>query len=279
MEFSPSEISTGKIDESKLESLLKAFRKDGCIVLKDVFSKGKIECLNNCLTKNYADYLENKEYDDALKVGHKRHNITIDINGEFNAPDIYCHPLILEILHHLLEPRFVISDLTCVLSLPGSKQMQVHRDGVIFNNSPVRGLLPPFAIGVLIPLVPFTKTNGTTRFWPGSHLGTSSVEEIAQSPDFIDAEIDTGSCILMDYRLCHRGKPNNSDTVRPLLYCNYCNHWYLDSGNFKKQAHFYMSDQELMKMPEQHRGMFVRRNIDLSSTYKLLGPHQASSNN
>ncbi|GAB5528391.1 MAG: hypothetical protein Roseis3KO_01680 [Roseivirga sp.] len=270
MEFNIEEKREGKLDREKLASILTEVRKQGYVVLKNVFSRTKIEQLNANLTRDYSDYFESKDHEDALKVGSKRFVVTIDVKDDFNAPEIYCNPLILEILSHLLEPDFVISDLTCVLSLPGSKKMRAHRDGAIYYNSPVRTLLPPFAIGLLIPLVSFNEFNGTTRLWPGSHFGKTTVQEVAQSPDFIDVNIDSGSCILMDHRLCHSGNPNYSQTVRPLLYCNYCNPWYLDNGNFKKQAYFYLSDEELIKIPERHRKIFVRRNIDLSSTYKIL---------
>lgn len=279
MEFSLEEKRTGKLDEETLASVLKEFRIQGYIVLKDVFPKTKIKELNDLLTRDYARYFKDKEHEGALKVGQGRFAITIDMKEGFNAPDIYCHSLILELLSHLLEPEFLISDLTCVVSLPGSTEMQAHRDGSIFNNSPIRHMLPPFAVGLLIPLISFNQNNGTTRIWPRTHSAKTSVEQIERRTDFIDAEIDSGSCIVMDYRLYHAGNPNNSQTVRPLLYCNYSSPWYLDYNSFKKQARFYLSDEELLKIPREYRKMFVRRNMDLSSTYRLLNREKSEPEN
>ncbi|MBO3699061.1 phytanoyl-CoA dioxygenase family protein [Roseivirga sp. E12] len=270
MEFSPEEKRKGKINKERLASVVKEFRANGFLVIDNHFSKEKVEELNASFERDYSHHFEDKQHKDARRFSHKRPCITVNVKDEFNAPEIYCDPLILELMGHLLEPDFIICNLTCVLSLPGSKQMKVHRDGTIFNGSPVRSLLPPFAIGMLVPLIPFNKINGTTRFWPGSHLGQSTIEETAQSPNFIESDIDQGSCILMDYRLCHSGNANNSDTVRPLLYCNYSNAWYIDVGNFQEQAHFYLSDEEFMKIPAKNRKLFVRRNINLTSTFELL---------
>lgn len=270
MEFSPEEKKVGKLSEERLTSLVKEFRAKGVLVIENHFPKEKIEELNKSFERDYSHYFEDTPQKDARRFSHRRPCITINAKEEFNAPEIYCDPLILQLMGRLLEPDFVICNLTCVLSLPGSRQMKVHRDGTIFNASPIRGMLPAFAIGMLIPLIPFNKTNGTTRFWPGSHLGNNTIKETVQNSGFIEADLDTGSCILMDYRLCHSGNANNSDAVRPLLYCNYSNAWYIDMGNFTEQAHFYLSDEEFMKIPAEHRRLFVRRNINMTSTFELL---------
>ncbi len=270
MQFSQNEKETDQFDKEKLELVLKQFRTDGYVLLKDIFSKTRIQQLHKSLIKNYSKYFENKAHEDALNVGDKRFFITIDVKEEFNAPEVYCNPLILQILSHLLEPHFVISDLTCVASLPGSEQMHIHQDGTIYNHSPIKNLLSPFAIGLLIPLISFDETNGTTRVWPGSHTLKKGMDKAYWDSAFVDLDIDIGSVILMDFRLHHSGNPNKSDGVRPLLICNYCNPWYFDPGNFKNQAYFYMSDEEFTKTPSEHRKMFIRRNIDLSPSYRLL---------
>ncbi|MCE7992560.1 MAG: phytanoyl-CoA dioxygenase family protein [Roseivirga sp.] len=270
MLFSSNEKETGQLNKEKLDLILKQFRTEGYVLLKDIFSKIQIQQLHKSLIKDYSKYFENKAHKDALNVGDKRFFITINVKGEFNTQEVYCNPLILKILSNLLEPDFVISDLTCVASLPGSEQMHIHQDGTIYNNSPIKNLLSPFAIGLLIPLISFDETNGTTRVWPGSHTLKKNMDEAYWNSGFVDLNIDFGSAILMDFRLHHSGNPNKSDRVRPLLICNYCNPWYFDVGNFKNQAYFHMSDEEFTKVPPEHRKMFIRRNIDLSPSYRLL---------
>ena len=251
-------------DESRLNSLLKDFRRDGFLILKDVFEAEFIQNLHQAFIRNYQHYLVDREHEDALCVGNKRYQITVEVKGAFNTPKLYANPFVLSIVEQLLDKHFIISDFTCVSSLPGAETMHIHSDGTIFSGVPIANLLPPHAIGLLVPLIPFNQANGVTRIWPGTHRNAMSNESLETSPDFVDPELDIGSCILMDYRLKHRGNANRSDQVRPLLYCNYSAPWYFDSNNFKKQAHLMIGDEEFEKIPAKYKAMFARRNMKLA---------------
>lgn len=52
----------------------------------------------------------------------------------------------------------------------------------------------------------------------------------------------TGTAILMDYRLRHRGLGNSSKAARPLLYMTYAQPHYKDTFNFSLKRY--------RKMPE-----------------------------
>jgi ectoine hydroxylase-related dioxygenase (phytanoyl-CoA dioxygenase family) len=251
-------------DEVQLNRLLKDFRRDGYLILKDVFEAAFIQNLHHDFVHKYQHYFVEKDHEDAQGVGNKRFFVTVEVEGAFNTPRFYANPFILSIVKQLLDKNLIISDLTCVVSLPGAEKQHIHSDGTIFNGLPIASLLPPHAIGLLIPLIPFNQLNGVTRIWPGTHGKRMPEESLEDNPDFVDPELDIGSCILMDYRLKHRGNANLSDQIRPLLYCNYGAPWYFDSNNFKKQAHLMITDEEFEKVPEKYRAMFARRNMRLA---------------
>lgn len=271
--FSEVEHQSQTIDELHLESILKDFRKDGYVVLRDVFAKAYIDALNGSFIRQYNRYFVDAAHDDALRVGDKRFQITVELNDVFNSSTLYANPLIYQIMEQLFDYQFIVNSLTCTASLPGAGRMSVHRDGSIFDGHPIAHLLPPHAVGVLIPLIPITELNGPTRIWPGSHLRRAHPDDLEHDTNFIDAIIDTGSCLLMDYRVYHTGNPNLSDQVRPLLYLLYSTPWYYDERNFRQQAALIIDDANFQQIPPPYRTLFERRQAG-PTVWPVATPHQ-----
>ena len=263
----PEELNDKNLEEQNIESaqlnkIVKDFKKNGFVVINNLFSKEYISSLNKHFLKNYSEYLKEETHPNATEFVKKRFIVTIDIKDEFNSPNLYANPIIFQILNKLFTDKIIISDFHCVTALPGAGDMPIHKDGCIFEGNPLTPLLPPHAIGLLIPLIPFTKQNGATKFWPESHLNLTKQEhEYKDNEDFYDAILDIGSCILMDYRLVHKANPNLSNDIRPLLYINYSAIWYFDFDTFKKQTPIKINDENFGKVPSEFKKLFLRRNI------------------
>lgn len=261
-ELNEIEIQTQNIETQKLNKIVTDFKKNGFTVIKNLFDKDYISSLNNHFQSNYQDYLKEETHQNATEFVKKRFIVTIDIKDEFNRPNLYSNPIIFQILNKLFTDKIIISDFHCVTALPGAGDMPTHKDGCIFEGNPLTPLLPPHAIGLLIPLIPFTNENGATKFWPGSHLNLTKLEhEYKNDTNFYDAILDIGSCILLDYRLVHKANPNLSNDVRPLLYINYTAIWYFDFDTFKKQTPIKIDDENFAKVPADSKKLFLRRNI------------------
>ncbi len=257
-----NDLQTQNIESVHLNKIVADFKKKGFIVIKNLFSKEYISSLNNHFQINYSEYLQEKTHPKATEFVKKRFIVTIDIKDEFNSSNLYSNPIIFQILNKLFTDKIIISDFHCVTALPGAGDMPIHKDGCIFDGNPLTPLLPPHAIGLLIPLIPFTKENGATKFWPGSHLNINKQEfEYNNDMDYYDAVLDIGSCILMDYRLVHKANPNLSNEIRPLLYINYSAIWYFDLDTFKKQTPLKIDDENFEKVPDEFKYLFLRRNI------------------
>ncbi|AXE20515.1 hypothetical protein DR864_23640 [Runella rosea] len=261
--FSKEEFQNQQIEAAHLEEILKDFRRDGYVILQDVFSKEYINALCADFMGTYGhNFLEENDRN-VVKVGNKRIQVSVEVKDAFNSPSLYANPFVLAFLRSIFNNYFIISDLTCVTSLPGAQKMRIHRDGTIFDGLALAPLLPAHAVGVLIPLIPFNKLNGPTRYWPGSHRISQLLADFEENLNFIEPEIDTGSCILMDHRLVHSGNPNRSEQIRPLLYCNYSLPWYFDYINFKYEAHLIVDDKNFEKIPADYKLFFQRRNMKL----------------
>ena len=251
------------MEDAHLEEVLKDFRRDGYVIFKDIFSKDYINTLYADFIGTYGHHFLEENEGDVVKVGDRRIQLSVKVKGAFNSPELYANPFVLAFLKGIFNHRFIISDLTCVTSKPGAQKMRIHRDGAIFEGLALAPLLPAHAIGVLIPLIPFTQLNGPTRYWPGSHRTNQMLADFEGNLNFIEPEIDTGSCILMDHRLVHSGNPNRSTQLRPLLYCNYSFPWYFDHINFKTEAHLEVDDKNYERIPTEYKPLFQRRNIKL----------------
>lgn len=247
------------------QKVKEALDKQGYVVLRERFHPKVIEALSDQFVQLYSEYLSPSPPQDALFVGIKRLQVTVEVAGAFNDLRLYADELVLATMTQLLGSRLVISDITCVVSLPGAPEMGIHCDGRIFEQLPIANLLPPHAIGLLIPLVSFNHLTGTTRVWPGTHRKqhTQSPSEMAEG--YIDPEFEPGDCMLMDYRLMHQGNANRSDIVRPLLYVNYAAPWYFDSNNFTKQVQLSMTEEEFLRVPGEFQSLFARRGLMMAS--------------
>lgn len=149
-------------------------------------------------------------------------------------------------------------------AMPKATYQAWHRDiDPLFKNQ-LQGELkhhPPMGVVVIVPIINIDKINGPTEFIPGSHVnlpwnqlnnnennvvskkkngknkksknkkGSQAVENDVQSNIMIESK--KGDCIIFDLRIKHRGTPNKSEVVRPIIYLSYVNAWYRDAVNFK----------------------------------------------
>ena len=251
-------------DSERAEAAQKAaelFLEHGCLLARSVFGAGDIAELHRAYTATYHAYFEDREFPDALRVGDKRTQVTVAIEGPFNSPAIYANEFVLPVLKLLLGDELILGGFGSVVSLPGAPDQHMHRDHPnIYELTETQAteawvdmLLPPYALNVIVPLLPLNATNGTTRVWPGSHLVPKSRTQ--QMPS-VDPEVELGDCLVVDYRLLHCGTANRSANPRPILYNLYTRPWFRDSRNYRKQQRLRISREEYARVPVQFRHLF-----------------------
>jgi ectoine hydroxylase-related dioxygenase (phytanoyl-CoA dioxygenase family) len=264
IDLKSGEIPATIMDSAILQQGVELFLQHGYLIVKNAMDCDFVQKLRDEFMANYEAYFFDKEYDDALQVGHKRTMVTINMEGAFSSSDYYAPPKIFPLLEFLLSKRMIISGLGCVVSLPGAKDQHIHRDydniydtGFHYDGADAwLAKAPPYAITVAIPLVPITSLTGSTRFWPGTHLSKVAKNDPNLGPG-VEFAADLGSCILFDYRILHGGVANRSDGVRPLLYNIYTRPWFKDPVNYEKQQPISITEEQFKKLPDQHQGMLA----------------------
>lgn len=240
------------------------FLEHGVLLVENAFDARYLSRLHDAFTETYSEHFVEAEVGDHRRVGHRRNMLTLELKGQFNAPELYANPGLMPILELLLGRSLIMNNMTSVTSLPGSVPQDLHRDHANIYLTESNSHLeddwlrhtPPYAISVGIPLVPITEENGCTVFWPGTHV--RKVEP--RDPNIGPGQrytCELGTCVLFDYRIIHRGAANRSDQPRPLVYCVYSCDWFRDALNFRyEQDPLSITPVELQKVPKAHRHLF-----------------------
>jgi hypothetical protein len=259
--ISDEERGKGALDAATTLEAFQLFNANGCLLIKNLFSRRYVEQMHDEYLSSYAAYLLNDDLPDALDVAEMRKLVTLELKGSFNSSDLYANPLLTPLLADCLGQNMVLNSVGVVHSLPGAPDQHVHRDYPSLYHTgehwKLQRFIPPHAITVAIPLVPLNAGTGSTRMWRGSHY--EKMDDFADHP-FVDPIAELGDCLLMDYRLLHGGRSNQSQRVRPVIYNVYSRAWFRDDVNYLKQRPLVISDEEFAKVPEQHRYLFRRLN-------------------
>jgi ectoine hydroxylase-related dioxygenase (phytanoyl-CoA dioxygenase family) len=235
--LSTDELTSSSLDPSTRLLARQVFASKGVLGIENVFEPKFIASLKSAFMTHYADYLIDRETDEALKVGEKRFMVPVEFTGVFNTPQLYANPFVLALIEDTLGPECTLGSFGAVAALRGAEDQHIHRDHpFLFNDKVIDTLMSAYAVNVIVPLVDINEYHGTTRIWPGSHR-VWSVDEARKLP-VEDPVMQVGSCILMDYRLLHQGTANRSKEVRPILYLVYRRPWFKDYVNFQKVGDF-----------------------------------------
>ena len=170
-------------------------------------------------------------------------------------------------------------DFGAIVSEPGSKLQHWHGDGHIYGGMfETHGLagndLPPFSVGVMIPLLNTTIQHGPTEFCMGRNAIEGIYSDEEETPEFHDNDLreayldaqsyfnenncppsflrtplpQFGDALFFYFNVEHRGGENRSPDVRTVLYQTYVQPWYTDDNFDEDPVHDIGSTPELQKM-------------------------------
>ena len=225
------------------------FNTYGMLQIDNAFPVDLIHQLQTVFFERYSAYFQDNDHPDALHVGDKRYMLTVGIEEPFDDPRLLASATVLPIIQKILGDEAVLGAFTAVISLPGSRDQQLHKDHpALFPDTRWHFDVPPFSAQIIIPLIPLDEFSGTTRFYKGSHkVLTTDSEALGHQ----DAMVPLGSCLLNDYRCAHRGLGNRSDQVRPILTLIFNRPWFHDYKNYGRQPPLRLPQAAYDKMPPQ----------------------------
>ncbi len=103
---------------------------------------------------------------------------------------------------------------------PGALAQFPHRDQDMWAGEVGR---IEYLVNVMWPLTPFTRENGATLIWPGSHGAEARAPEARGEP--VVAEADPGDAIVFLGSTLHGAGGNRSGGVRRGIIVSYCLGW------------------------------------------------------
>ena len=196
----------------------------------------------------------------------------VPFEGTFLKPAFYANPRVLEIMGALLGSSYCIGSLEVVVALPGAYDQHQHIDGPLRfdrmtggRKRPYRGDLsglPPYAVGLAIPLCDIDESNGPTAIWPGSHRDAlrprpPGEREVDRKHPRELMTCEFGGAYAFDYRVFHGGTSNETRDPRPLLMMVFTRTWFRDPNLDDVFPSVVIAPRALARVPERHRPLFM----------------------
>jgi ectoine hydroxylase-related dioxygenase (phytanoyl-CoA dioxygenase family) len=177
-----------------------------------------------------------------------RIDLSLPLDPPFSNPNVVTNPFIVQTLRQTLGRDMNLKGIQSVVALnvtEGNSMQHWHRDTPLLyepdeyfdtdvHHRSTGVHLPPYAVNVFIPLVPFTEDNGPTEFTLGSHQWGSVWSDDEHNENVVDHRFTApvGSIVFFDYRVVHRGTPNWSPDPRPVIMLVYGRPWWHDVVNY-----------------------------------------------
>ncbi len=204
---------------SKIDQMARALLDQGWCVIPDALPRETIEALDADLAEDFRD----TPFCTGGFYGARTKRFGRLLARSPLVQELVQHPLILAIAERVLEPwcDCIQLNLTQALALhPGAPPQLPHRDQDMW-----RGAIgeTEYLVNVMWPFTSYTKSNGATVLWPGSH-GRRALDAEPPAGEF-PVELEPGSALLFLGSTLHGAGGNSSGEVRRGAIISYCLGW------------------------------------------------------
>jgi hypothetical protein len=263
---SEGERARGQLNPETRMAAHNALHEAGTLILRGVFLPGGIDALYREFAARYGNLdfasmtalAQQPAPNPILQVGDGRFEIALRMTGGFGNPGLFANSLLTNFLGPLMGGELMrLNSFTAIASFPGAAMQHVHRDHYqLFEEfAQIGPALPLYAVNVSVPLIDIDQTMGPTGIWPGSHRSASIDPEPG---GMVSIPLLRGDCLLIDYRTLHAGLPNNSQTVRPILYLVYTREWFSDDCNHRFRVPLDIPLEDIGALPEKYHRLLLR---------------------
>lgn len=217
---------------------LAALEAQGFVVLPELLSSAECDHIRATL----APHLDQGLLGRNPFEGHRTERVYALVGlGEIFERTVL-HPRVLALCDALLQPGYLLTASQAIRILPGEKAQDLHYDDAFYRIPRPR---PPVSVSTIWAVDAFTRENGATEIWAGSHrlddaavAGTYALDgELRGAEAFPDAKLvphtmPAGSCIFFLGTLLHRGGANRSAAPRLAFSHQYCQPWARQQENY-----------------------------------------------
>src|SRR5262245_53302535 len=191
----------------QMQDLISRFERDGYVTLPNVVSRSRLAALTEELRSEFA---RAKARGDLFSGGGT-------ISGHLNcfpgaqsrfAYDELEQYGVFDLVRKLSPSAARMPNVGCNLNLPGSGAQNPHADGYVATSFLIVNVAP----------IDTDLTNGAMEATPGTHLREYKYWQYALSgKPAVRMRMSAGDVIVRSSVLWHRGMPNKSNSIRPML--------------------------------------------------------------
>ncbi len=190
-----------------LQDLCPAFAREGYVTLPNLVSKSRLAALTEELRAEYARALANRELFSGGGTISGHLNCFPGAQSRFVYEELEQYG-VFDLVRHLSPSATRMPNIGCNLNLPDSSAQNPHTDGYAAT---------PFLIVNVAPIDTDLK-NGAMEVTPGTHLREYKYWQYAFSgKPAIRKCMSAGDVIVRSSALWHRGMPNKTNAIRPML--------------------------------------------------------------
>lgn len=193
--------------------------RDGYMVLENLVPPSLVSALNRDLDRSFTA----TPFCEGAFYGERTKRFGSLLRRSRQSSELIRHPIILEIAEAVLGAWCDTIQLNlgqAIEIFPGALSQFPHRDQDMWRG-PVGEI--EYLINVMWPLTDFTKENGATLFWPGSHGERALQKGPEEEP--VAAECLPGSAIIFLGSTLHAAGSNLTNNPRRGVVVSYCLGW------------------------------------------------------
>jgi len=192
---------------SQMQDLSLSFAREGYVTLSNVVSKSKLAALAEELRGEYARANANGELFSGGGTISGHLNCFPGAQSRFVYDQLELDG-IFDFVRKISPAATRLPNIGCNLNLPNSSAQNPHADGNVAT---------PFLIVNVAP-VDTDVENGSMEVTPGTHLREYKYWQYAVSGmPAVRMRMNTGDVLIRLSSLWHRGMPNKSKAIRPML--------------------------------------------------------------
>ena len=217
-------MSSVERSPEEIQALADEIRMNGYVLLDDMISEDRVVAMRNA----FDPLLQAKRDADPPNRGVNRFQMHLPFEMPFADPNLYANPTVLAIMENLFGKDYILTYFASDTPFPGSDYQKVHLDCRLpFPEGPFG--VPVYSVVLNTPLVDFTEENGPLEIWPGgTHMIAQprDLERMAAKMPSVRLLPKTGSILLRDARMWHRGTPSHGSRSRPNVALVYSRGWF-----------------------------------------------------
>lgn len=236
-----SDLDRGELDPQMLQQIRQDIQDRGYAVVAGLVSQESQALLMDSVLEDALQVRANNDMTPHEKHTGRGHlQLGLRRSAPYVRADLLANPIIESIVAAVLGEGAWLGFYNGNVNMPGSTFQPLHFDRPFSWRSEEQAAKcgeswPPRAttLSCSVAFQDITVANGATEIYPGTHRETEVTkwplgERLSNHPELVDSwgpasrmEIPAGGICFRDPRMWHRGMPNESDGVRPMIALTY----------------------------------------------------------